>query len=196
MSSKDQPFPNPDALSPEMLDVALELWSQAGEAHYLPVKGGSMHPMLRDGDLVLVAPSREVKIGDVVVFRHKDELITHRILWINTNTHGECTLRTKGDHVLSLDAPISETELVGRVVAIRRGSRQLNLGAFGADLINKMMAILMRVQSGLYIHPGEEKEGWFSAGAFAVRKFLSIIFLRGGGLLMLASQSVFGRWTD
>lgn len=193
MSSEEQTIPNPDALSPEMLEVALELWSQTGEAHYLPVTGGSMHPMLRDGDLVLVEPSNNVKVGDVVVFRHKDELITHRILWIKTNIDGECTLRTKGDHVLSMDAPILDSELVGGV-AIRRGSRQIYLGTLSTDLISKMMAALMRVQAGLYIHPGEEQEGWFFAGASTVRKFLNHILIRGGGLLMLASQSVFGQW--
>ncbi len=89
-----------------------------------------MQPMLIEGDLVLVAPSRDVMVGDVIVYRRQEELVTHRLLEIEFAASGERILHAKGDHVLSMDAPIPDAELIGRVVSIRRGSRNQNLDTF------------------------------------------------------------------
>ena len=195
MSGDAQSSADVGGLSPEMMEVALELWGQSGEAHFLPVTGGSMRPMLIEGDQVLVAPSKAAKIGDIVVFRRRDELVTHRVLWIDELSTGERYLHTKGDHVLSMDAPISEAELVGRVIGIRRGSQSRNIESLTGRAISKMMATLMRLQTGLYTDSEEKSSGKYSVVAYTVRRFLSQILLQGCGLFMWISQSFFGRWT-
>ncbi|MEM2619383.1 MAG: signal peptidase I [Candidatus Hadarchaeales archaeon] len=52
------------------------------------MQGGSMEPSISNGDLVLLKPAREIREGDVVVYRN----ICHRVLFV-----GEETLTTKGD---------------------------------------------------------------------------------------------------
>lgn len=62
---------------------------------------GSMHPVLRPGDVVVVAPlsPRHAKPGDVVTFpdpENPSRLITHRVVRV-TATGGKVSFVTKGD---------------------------------------------------------------------------------------------------
>ena len=52
----------------------------------VPISGTSMWPLLKEGDVVLVMPAKNVEIGDLVCFRENlsRELVIHRL--INTNT--------------------------------------------------------------------------------------------------------------
>lgn len=61
----------------EVLDVQLS----RGQA-VLPVTGGSMHPLLREGDLVrLSAPSGTWSPGDIVLYQRADgRYVLHRII--------------------------------------------------------------------------------------------------------------------
>lgn len=53
---------------------------------------GSMSPTLNVGDLVVVEPAREIKVGDLVVFKYENYTILHRVIWI-----GKEYVCTKGD---------------------------------------------------------------------------------------------------
>lgn len=86
----------------------------------LRVSGGSMNPILRDGDEIeaeRVADPRGVSLGDLVVIDLPDAgLVVHRVLWRSGSG-----LRTWGDGSRRMDPPIHASALVGRVVAARRG---------------------------------------------------------------------------
>ena len=66
-------------------DVALHLWRERlarGMTGELTVLSGSMIPLLRPGERLLVAPRpRRLWPGDLAVFVRDGRLICHRLLW-------------------------------------------------------------------------------------------------------------------
>ncbi len=110
-----------------ILKVALEVWRQAGEQHFIPVTGRSMLPLLQADDRVLVAHgSTGIRRGDIVVFRQDGELIVHRVIGMY-HRDGETIFVTKGDNRLHFDPPVSANEIVGRALAVQRAGRSRSL---------------------------------------------------------------------
>ena len=69
-----------------------------GIQRYLVVSG-SMEPNLYAGDIVFVNTNidfEDVEIGDVIIFKHKDMNIVHRVIEATT-IGGQMYLKTKGD---------------------------------------------------------------------------------------------------
>lgn len=179
-----------EQISPDMLKAALELWAQAGETHYIPLHGTSMLPLLRDGDQVLVSHIRDqVQVGDIVVFQRDDGLIAHRVLRVSPCDSGGY-LRTKGDHVQGLDPEMSEGEVVGRVLAIRRDARLMRVDSSGWRAFSKLIATVMLLQAWFYHKAGK------AGGKMTAR--LAMIFSRGllklGLALVGGCQAFLGRW--
>ena len=65
----------------EKLWPLLQIQLQQGQA-VLPVTGGSMHPLLKEGDLVrLREATQPLKRGDAVLYRRRDgKYILHRVI--------------------------------------------------------------------------------------------------------------------
>jgi signal peptidase I len=196
MSDDHKTSTGSDALPPEILKVAWELWGQTDETHYLPVEGRSMLPLLREGDRVLIAHSRSIRVGDIVVLQSMDELVTHRVLEIRNTNSGERVLLTKGDHVSSMDPPVPETKILGRVVAIRRGPKRMCLDTPAQFSIGHAIAALMRLQAELYRSASDKKTGVISYPAIIAEKSLSRILLWMGYFSVRVTQLVLSRWTE
>lgn len=191
MSNSSDPSLHEQAgIPPETLHAALELWEQTGEVHWIPVRGTSMLPMLRQGDQLLVAHgSREMRLGDIVVFRRSDGLIAHRVLRVLSQP-GKLILRTKGDHVLALDPILDEDLLMGRVLRIRRGERMLGLDTRLWRWLGRWVAMIMWAQAGLYHRYAGGFEGWFARAI----TYLCWGIVRFNGFCLNAIQAIFGRW--
>jgi signal peptidase I len=124
-----------------ILEAALEVWTQAGGEHSIPITGCSMLPLLRDGDEVLVRHGwADARRGDVVVFRHKGTLIAHRVLRIYQG-QVEPTLITKGDNSPRLDSPVKANEIVGRVLTVKRGGRSMLLDTPAWRIVGWLIAV-------------------------------------------------------
>lgn len=69
-------------------------------AGYIPmtVLSGSMRPMLKPGDMIIVKKiyPKEVEVGDVITFMVDDTLVTHRVIDV-LEYYGQPAFRTKGD---------------------------------------------------------------------------------------------------
>lgn len=92
-----------------------------GEWRVLSVQTGSMKPVLKPGDAVLVKkmPAREYNPGDVITFinpANRTQTITHRIVE-RTDGIKRSIFMTKGDANRAADSPISENLIVGKQVA-------------------------------------------------------------------------------
>ena len=110
-----------------ILNAAAEFWSRAGQKHWLPVAGGSMAPFLNLGDEVLVAHwAGALRRGDVVVMRHNERLMVHRVL-VPAGESEPLAILTQGDHNRRPDPPASGTRLLGRVCAVRRRGRESSI---------------------------------------------------------------------
>ena len=81
------------------------------------VRGGSMAPLLRDGDRVRIARARLYLPGDVVAFRAGDgRIVAHRLLGYRLH-HGRLACVTRGDAIPAPDPPVPFGQLLGRVVS-------------------------------------------------------------------------------
>lgn len=77
------------------------------------VLSGSMEPSLSVGDLLIVVPTDELSVGDVVVYTSSGAAIVHRIIEIDTESG---TAVTRGDANNASDDPIPLTAIKGKVV--------------------------------------------------------------------------------
>lgn len=77
------------------------------------VLSGSMEPSLSVGDLLIVVPTDELGVGDVVVYTSSGAAIVHRIIEIDTESG---TAVTRGDANNASDDPIPLTAIKGKVV--------------------------------------------------------------------------------
>ncbi|HEY2460910.1 MAG TPA: signal peptidase I [Candidatus Acidoferrum sp.] len=109
----------------------------------LRVRGNSMLPWLRPGDIVVVkrAELNSVERGDVVLFRAENRTIVHRIV----ATHGSqesAKLFVKGDACADADGFIASRHLLGRMVRLYRGGRRIDFQSPRRMAFAKLIALL------------------------------------------------------
>ena len=99
---------------------------------------------------MLVAHGRkDIRRGDVVIFRQEDGLVAHRVLRIGGSDMG-CALVTKGDSLRRFDAPVSATQIVGRVVSIERNGRRMRLDTPAWRAVGWLVAVTTLAVAVLY----------------------------------------------
>ena len=122
----------------------------------LTYTGGSMKPILRDGDGLTVEPygGRRRKVGDIVVFygSENNQKVIHRIVSIRKEG-----IRTKGDHNARLDPWILEPgEIIGKVGFAWRGNRRIRVWSGLAGQIHSLACSFCRKMDDLVsslLHP-------------------------------------------
>ena len=130
--------------SPEFLKIALfvELVNRLGEAR-LRVSGSSMLPSIWAGDVLAVQQcgTRDAHVGDVVVFVRDGRLFAHRVV-----AEDASSLVTQGDAMLSQDPPVTDAELLGRVVSVSRAGKSVPVSA-NVSVSGRLMTTLVRRSS-------------------------------------------------
>jgi hypothetical protein len=115
-----------------ILETALELLESQNGDFWLQVKGGSMLPIIREGDRILVQRLKSPPVrGDILALRRDNGLVAHRLLRLSQDSQGVKTCLTQGDHTLSPDPPISIDQVAGRAVLLQRGCKVLRLAKPG-----------------------------------------------------------------
>lgn len=102
------------------------------------VRGGSMRPLLCDGDRVRVLVGAPPRTGDVVVALTGGRLLVHRV---TRRRPSGCELR--GDDAPLCDPPIEAGRVLGRVVAVE-GDRHRRLDGPGLRLVGLAAAAMAR----------------------------------------------------
>jgi signal peptidase len=175
--------------------VALELWRQSQQRGLVQVVGGnSMAPLIRAGDLVLVERSLDdIRPGAVVVFQSGDELITHRVISVGDSESGVWFI-TKGDNALWPDPPVPAAEIIGRVLSVKRGERQMSLDTALWSAGSRLVALIMLlwVKTAGKANNAFHRNRQSQSGRLA--RFLSRITLLGFNLLLRTFEMLFGRW--
>jgi signal peptidase I len=126
--------------------LAEEVVRNFGEVR-LRVFGTSMVPSVLPGDLVLVhrANMEEISTSEIVLFLQMGRLFVHRVvdrkIMAAADGHEESFLITRGDRQRDHDAPVSSSELLGRVVSIERDHRKIELVP---NKVNRFVARLLQ----------------------------------------------------
>jgi len=108
----------------ELTSLSKEIYSKGG-ALYFRIRGSSMYPFIRDGDILAIQPVEitDLKLGDIVAFQSTSQnLVAHRLIQKQFQK-GDIFLRTRGDAAWELDDYISKKQIVGRVFKIKRGQK-------------------------------------------------------------------------
>lgn len=112
-----------------------------GSSPLAVVRGNSMYPLLREGDIIILTKKSpdEIKVGDVIVYKSvKGNLIVHRVIEV-TNLNGVYYFKTKGDNNYLDDRYLNEYEngvgisqfrIVG--VAVKMGGYVLKIPYLGS----------------------------------------------------------------
>jgi hypothetical protein len=91
--------------------------------------GNSMRPFIRDGDVLLVRPGLETRPGDVVLCRARDgRILAHRVARVHRQSRPH-TILLHGDACPWPDGLVPLENVLGRVVAVERGTRRVRLDA-------------------------------------------------------------------
>ncbi len=89
----------------------------------LRVKGDCMQPLLRDGDPIEVSMAERYFPGDIVAFwSDTNKMTVHRMIGYRWTRQG-LKLQTRADAAGTLDRPISQTRVIGRVLSGRETIR-------------------------------------------------------------------------
>jgi signal peptidase I len=115
------------SLSSQQLEKLMRGVLGKGASFRFQVKGFSMSPFIKDGDVLTIAPVQGSApgFGDVVVFTHPDtgRLIIHRIIGKKAGS-----FLAKGDNAPEGDGLISRAFILGRVTKVGRNGKYISLG--------------------------------------------------------------------
>ena len=127
----------------------------AGGAVRFTIPTASMWPTLAPGDGVLVrgVQADELRVGDIIIGKWGEGWRAHRLIECRREA-AQTLLVTQGDHCGVADEAWSASQLVGVIVAVRRGERVLNLQSARARRIGAGLAFLLRSQNAAQRAPG------------------------------------------
>jgi signal peptidase len=107
------------------------VWAWFGTNPFYVVSSGSMEPVLKQYDILVVRDGQsfdELKVGEIIVFHRPeggDRVIVHRVIEIVEGRDGDRVIRTKGDanpsSIPGTDFPITREDYIGRVVYVIPG---------------------------------------------------------------------------
>lgn len=101
----------------------LETWRRDGVEASIEATGGSMLPLIRPGDRLLVGfGDQDVRLGDVIIFRHGGLVVAHRVVG-RRQRDGVRRLIAKGDNEPLATEDVGPADFLGVVRAVDRGSR-------------------------------------------------------------------------
>lgn len=82
------------------------------------IKGNSMEPLLKDGDIAFVSSMQSYTVGDIVIFSYQtdgvEKILSHRIVY-EDDYHIYC----KGDNSLNLEE-ITSNAIIGKITSVER----------------------------------------------------------------------------
>ncbi len=145
-------------LGDDLVQAVVEAWGEAGRKGRVRVHGRSMEPLLRPGEVVVLAHGREgLGIGQIVAYRVGGQVIVHRLV----RRHGGGELVLAGDSRPAADPPVRSEAVLGRVVALEAAE-----GAFSLQT------------------PVARAAGWTVAVCFPLRRWriLQLLLARLAGL--------------
>lgn len=114
--------------APSFADAAADLLASGCRLRFRAT-GRSMQPAISDGEMITVEPVSvaDVRRGDIVLYRTQKCVIAHRVQKIERDSERVAVLLLRGDTCEHFDGPVLPSQVLGRVVTVDRGGRQIDL---------------------------------------------------------------------
>lgn len=106
-------------------------------------RGTSMHPFIKDWDIIKIKPiePEKLKVGDVIFYTLETKgFIAHRLIKKRMGKGGEFSFLTKGDFCQEFDAAISPSQVLGKVISIERKGKEISMESGFARLKNFLLS--------------------------------------------------------
>lgn len=115
------------------------------------VEGTSMGSTIRPGDLLVVAPvgGARFRRGEILLYEGRWGPIAHRLVGIRRGPGGGSVLIFRGDGVTAGPEAVAPSRVLGRVVAVERGGRVLDMTQKGAMMRQRTLSTIVRVRHRL-----------------------------------------------
>jgi len=146
-------------------EITAELLRRGAYVRFRAI-GASMQPTIEDGELITVAPvaPESVKRGDILLYQSESGVHAHRVVGRVKGTvpllEGDCPLDhylLRGDASISCDAPVQLEQVIGRVVAVQRGGRNLALDSRLANLLRLARLKIAKSKAFRLLHLNYQK---------------------------------------
>ena len=112
----------------ECADLSVAILKRGGTFCF-KASGLSMHPFVRDGDILIIRPAsnQTLRKGDIIFYMSTDyKLIAHRII-AAANRGDDFVFTVRGDMVPASTEQVSSKRILGKVVSLRRGIKVIHL---------------------------------------------------------------------
>lgn len=112
--------------------------------------GQSMHPTIKDGEMITVEPvtPSDVKRGDILLYQFKKGVIAHRVMRVEREA-AQLRFILQGDSSRTCDAPVEASEILGRVISVERAGRSIELASRKAKLVRAVRSRASRYKARL-----------------------------------------------
>lgn len=126
-----------------VVDLSCKLL-KGGHAVRFRADGSSMRPAINDGDALIVEPvdPAMVKAGDILLFRHEQRLIAHRVI----NTHQEngtaVAFAVRGDASAEPESLVKAEDVLGRVTQTEGQAGWRHAGRWGARRMRQVVRLM------------------------------------------------------
>jgi hypothetical protein len=122
--------------------------------------GGSMHPVIRHGDVLLVDPlDRPARAGEILLYRDAaGRPVAHRLAGFTAEGDNP-SLVLKGDSAVGPDLPVRPAQVLGRVVAVERRGRRIDPYMAGTWVGCRLYVAIRCLKPRLWKLLGKRPEG-------------------------------------
>jgi signal peptidase I len=133
--------------SPRFLETSCDLLREGYPIRFCAT-GQSMKPTIRDGETIIIEPVEAEKIqrGDIILYRTRRGVIAHRVANTQWDDNGQPRFILRGDSAASYDQPIAASDILGRVTAVERRGRLINLSGNQAKRWSMIRVFLYKLR--------------------------------------------------
>lgn len=110
-----------------------------GHAVQFRASGDSMHPVIRDNDLLHIEPASHFVRGDVVLVLADRGLTAHRVI----ARHGTSVI-TRGDNAPAADDPCEAVRVLGKVTYVDRDGTRLPVSRSAVAMATALLRRMRR----------------------------------------------------
>ena len=111
----------------------------------------SMEPFIRIGDYVVANKVNPETLlpGDIIIFEKGENFCTHRFIQ-RIESNNTINYITKGDKLIGFDFPFPGNKIFGKVVAIERNKKRVDLTNLNYIILNRTLAKIFKIQYIIY----------------------------------------------